>query len=81
MSNIRATLSVEQLEEIQGRNESNDVLTLLCEVRRLREIPGTANQLDRNPGPRVGLAGLIRAGLRVQLDCEPCFIAMLLPPS
>ena len=80
MSRIRAPLSIEQLKEIQGRNESADVLTLLWEVRRLREIAATVEKLDQSLGPLVGMTGLIRAGLRVQLDGEACFV-MMSPPE
>lgn len=51
MTRIRAPLSIEQLKEIQGRNESADVLALLWEVRRLRAIAATADELERNLGP------------------------------
>lgn len=78
MSKIRTPLSIEQLKEIQGRNDSADVIALLWEVRRLREIAATADELDQSLGPRVGKPGLIRASLRVQLDGEPCFVVM--PP-
>lgn len=80
MSRIRAPLSIEQLKEIQGRNDSADVRVLLWEVRRLREIAATADELDRSLGPRVGLPGLIRASLRVQLDGQLCTVAMS-PPT
>ena len=78
MSKIRKPLSIEQLKEIQTRNDSADVLVLLWEVRRLREIAETADELDRSLGPHVGVPGLIRASLRVQLDGQPCFVVM--PP-
>jgi hypothetical protein len=78
MSRIRVPLNIEQLKEIQGRNDSADVIALLWEVRRLREIAATADELDRSLGPRVGKPGLIRAALRVQLDGQPCFVVM--PP-
>lgn len=80
MSRIRAPLSIEQLKEIQGSNDWADVRVLLWEVRRLREIAATADELDRSLGPRVGLPGLIRASLRVQLDGQPCTVAMS-PPT
>lgn len=54
MSRIRAPLSIEQLKEIRGRNDSADVIALLWEVRRLREIAATADELDRSLGPHVG---------------------------
>lgn len=76
MSKIRAPLSIEQLKEIQGRNESADVLALLWEIRRLREIAAAADNLEQSLGPRVGMTGLLRAGLRVRLDGEPCFVGM-----
>jgi hypothetical protein len=79
MSKIRKPLSIEQLKEIQGRNDSADVRVLLWEVRRLREIAAVADELERSMGPRVGMSGLIRASLRVQLDGEPCTVSM--PPS
>lgn len=79
MSRFRAPLSLDQLKAIQGRNDSADVLALLWEVRRLREIAAAADELERSLGARVGMPGLIRASLRVQLDGEPCFVAM--PPS
>jgi hypothetical protein len=79
MSRIRVPLSIEQLKEIQGRNDSADVRVLLWEVRRLREIAATADELDRSLGPRVGMSGLIRASLRVQLDDQPCFVGMQPP--
>ena len=50
MSKFRAPLSIEQLKEIQGRSDSVDVLTLLWEVRRLREIAATSDELDRSLG-------------------------------
>ena len=80
MSKFRAPLSIEQLKEIQGRNESADVLALLWEVRRLRKIAATADELERSLGPRIGMNGLIRAGLRVQLDGKDCFV-MMSPPA
>jgi len=79
MSKFRAPLSIEQLKEIQGRNDSPDVLALLWEVRRLRQIAETADELDRSLGPYVGMPGLIRASLRVQLDGSHC-IVMQSPP-
>lgn len=79
MSRIRKPLSIEQLKEIQGRNDSADVRALLWEVRRLREIAETADELERSLGPRVGMSGLIRASLRVQLDDQPCFVGMQPP--
>ena len=79
MSRVRAPLSLEQLKAIQGRNDSADVLALLWEVRRLREIAAAADELERSLGPRIGMSGLTRASLRVQLDGEPCAVSM--PPS
>ena len=80
MSKFRKSLSIEQLKEIQARNDSADVRALLWEVRRLREIAETADELERSLGPRVGMSGLIRASLRVQLDGQPCFVVMQ-PPA
>ena len=80
MSRIRAPLSIEQLKDIQGRNDSADVITLLWEVRRLRKIAATADELDRILGPCVGMSGLLRASLRVQLDGGRC-VVMQLPPT
>lgn len=80
MSKFRKSLSIEQLKEIQARNDSADVRALLWEVRRLREIAETADGLERSLGPRVGMSGLIRASLRVQLDDQPCFVVMQ-PPA
>ena len=79
MSRTRAPLSIEQLKEIQGRNDSADVRVLLWEVRRLREIAAAADELERSLGPRIGLPGLLRASLRVQLDGQPCTVAMQPP--
>ena len=80
MSKIRAPLSVEQLKDIQGRNDSADVLALLWEVRRLRKIAATADELDRSLGPPVGMPRLLRASLRVQLDGGRS-VVMQLPPT
>lgn len=80
MSRIRAPLSIEQLKEIQGRNESADVLALLWEVRRLRSIATTADELERCLGPHVGMPGLIRAELRLKLDGEASLV-MMSPPE
>jgi len=63
MSKFRAPLSIEQLKEIQARNDSADVLAPLWEVRRLRAIDETADELERSLRPRVGMSGLIRASL------------------
>ena len=79
MSKFRAPLSIEQLKEIQKRSDSPDMRTVLWEVRRLREIAATADELERSLGPRVGPPGLIRASLRVQLDGQPCFVVMQSP--
>lgn len=79
MSKFRAPLSIAQLKEIQERSDSPDMRAVLWEVRRLRAIASTADELDRSLGPRVGMAGLIRAALRVQLDDQPCFVAMQPP--
>lgn len=81
MSRIRAPLSIEQLKAIQARNDSADVLALLWEVRRLREIAASADELERSLGPRVGSHGLLRATLRVKLDGEACFVMMSPPPE
>lgn len=80
MSRIRAPLSIEQLKEIQGRNDSADVLALLWEVRRLRSIAATADELDQSLGPHVGMPGLIRAELRLKLNGEACLV-MMSPPE
>lgn len=80
MSRIRRALSVEELKEIQARNTSPDMLALLWEVRRLRKIAATADELDRSLGPPVGMPGLLRALLRVQLDGGNC-VVMQLPPT
>lgn len=80
MSKFRAPLSIEQLKEIQERSDSPDMRAVLWEVRRLREIAATADELDQSLGPRVGKPGLIRASLRVQLDGQPCFVVMQ-PPA
>ncbi|OEZ81011.1 hypothetical protein JAB6_40460 [Janthinobacterium sp. HH104] len=79
MTKIRKPLSIEQLKEIQMRSDSPDMRVVLWEVRRLREIAATADELDRSLGPRVGMSGLIRATLRVQLDDQPCFVGMQPP--
>ncbi|WP_319991226.1 hypothetical protein [Janthinobacterium sp. GMG2] len=76
MSKFRAPLSIEQLKEIRKRSDSPDMRAVLWEVRRLREIAAMADELDRSLGPREGKLGLIRAALRVQLDGQPCFVAM-----
>ena len=80
MSKFRKPLSIEQLKEIQERSDSPDMRAVLWEVRRLREIAATADELERSLGPRVGMSGLIRASLRVQLDGQPCFVGMQ-PPA
>lgn len=79
MSKTRAPLSVEQLKEIQSRNATVDVFALLWEIRRLRAIAATADELERSLGPRAGRTGLIRAGLRVLLDGKACFVRMSPP--
>lgn len=80
MSKIRRALSVEELKEIQARNTSPDVLALLWEVRRLRSIAATADELDQSLGPCIGNSAFIRAELRLKLDGRPCFI-MMPPPK
>lgn len=80
MSKFRAPLSIEQLKEIRERSDSPDMRAVLWEVRRLREIAATADELDRSLGPHVGMSALIRASLRVQLDGQPCFVVMQ-PPT
>lgn len=80
MNKFRAPLSIEQLKQIQGRNESADVLALLWEVRRLREIAATADELDQSLGPCVGMSAFIRAELRLKLAGKPCFL-MMSPPE
>lgn len=79
MSKFRAPLSIEQLKEIRERSDSPDMRAVLWEIRRLREIASTADELDRNLGPRVGISGLIRASLRVQLDGGACEVQMASP--
>ena len=80
MSKFRAPLSIEQLKEIQSRNDSADVLVLLWEIRRLRSIAATADELDQILGPLVGMSAFIRAELRLKLDGRPCFV-MMPPPE
>lgn len=70
---------MEQLKEIQERSDLSDMRAVLWEVRRLREMAATADELERSLGPRVGPPGLIRASLRVQLDGQPCFVIMQSP--
>lgn len=79
MGRFRPPLSLEQLKEIRVRSDSADMRLVLWEVRRLQDIASTADQLDRSLGPRIGLPGLIRASLRVQLDGQPCNVAMPQP--
>lgn len=81
MSKFRAPLSIEQLKDIRERSDSPDMRAVLWEVRRLLEIASTADELDRNLGPRVGMSGLIRASLRVQLDGGACVVQMAAPPG
>ena len=80
MSRIRAPLSIEQLKEIQGRNDSADVLALLWEIRRLRSIAATADELDKSLGSCVGMLGLICAELRLKLHGEASLV-MMSPPE
>ena len=80
MSKFRAPLSIEQLKEIQSRNDSADVLALLWEIRRLRSIAATADELDNSLGPCIGMSAFIRAELRLKLDGRPCFV-MMPPPE
>ena len=79
MSNVRKPLSTVELVEIRLRSDSPDMRAVLWEIRRLREIAATADELERSLGPRVDMSGLIRASLRVQLDDEPCTVSM--PPT
>ena len=80
MSKFRAPLSIEQLKEIQSRNDSADVRVLLWEIRRLRSIAASAGELDQILGPLVGMSAFIRAELRLKLDGRPCFV-MMPPPE
>jgi len=66
--------------QIRLCNESADAVALLWEVRRLRSIAATADELDQSFGPRAGMPGLIRAELRLKLDGEACLV-MMLPPE
>lgn len=80
MSKFRAPLSIDQLKEIQSRNDSADVLALLWEIRRLRSIAATADELDQSLGPCVSMSAFIRAELRLKLVGKAC-VLMMSPPE
>lgn len=61
------------LQAIQER-ASPDVLTLLWEIKRLRGIVLRADQLQRLMGDVGGSVGMVLAGLRAELDGEPCVV-------
>lgn len=71
MNNFRKPLTTVELVEIRLRSDSPDMLAVLREIRRLRAIVSTANQLERSLGPTDGPAEMIRDVLRAELDDEP----------
>lgn len=81
MSKFRTPLSIEQLKETRERSDSPDMRAVLWEIRRLHKIAATADELDRDLVPRVGMSGLIRASLRVQLDGGACVVQMDAAPG
>lgn len=61
-----------KLQEIQGRNDSEDVKTLLWEIARLRSLVLRADQLQASLDNLAGGPGLVLSALRAELKDEPC---------
>lgn len=71
---MKKPLTRADLQAIQERAESPDVLTLLWEIKRLRGIVLRADQLQRLMGDVGGSVGMVLAGLRAELEGEPCVV-------
>lgn len=68
---FKRKLTRAELQAIQGRNDSEDVKTLLWEIARLRAIALRADQLQASLGNLAG-PGLILSALRAEFKDEPC---------
>ena len=68
---FKRKLTRAELQAIQGRNDSDDVKTLLWEIARLRAIALRAD-LQASLGNLAGGPGLILSALRAELKDEPC---------
>lgn len=65
-------LATATLKEIQERNQGNaDVKTLLWDIRRLHAIAIKADQLVRMTPHLAWASGMVREGLRIDLEGEP----------
>lgn len=69
---MKKPLTKADLQAIQDRNDSPDVRALLWEIKRLRGIVLRADQLQRLLGDVGGSQGMVLAGLRGELENEPC---------
>lgn len=79
---FKRKLTRAELQEIQARNDSEDVKTLLREIARLRAIALRADQLQASLGNLAGGTGLILSALRAEWKDEPCIAEQVrLDPS
>jgi hypothetical protein len=69
---IRPKLTRTDLRKLWLSNPTPEVQTLLWEIKRLRAIVLRADQLVRTLGPLGGAQGMMRDGLRAELEGEPC---------
>lgn len=69
---FRPPLTAIQLREIWLRNQTEDMLSVLWECRRLRALVLRADQLQRLMPSRGGMEGTILELLRQELKGEPC---------
>lgn len=69
---FKQKLTRAELQAIQGRNDSEDVKTLLWEIARLRALALRADQLQASLGNLAGGPGLILSALRAELKNDPC---------
>lgn len=70
---FKPPLTREQLHEMAVRKNADDVIALLWEVKRLRAMVLTIDQLQRSMTVSGGLETLL-ASLRAKLNVEPCVI-------
>jgi hypothetical protein len=69
---MRPKLTRTDLRKLWLSNPTPEVQTLLWEIHRLRAIILRADQLQRNLGSLGGAVGMMRDGLRAELEGEPC---------
>lgn len=73
---FREPLTTEELHEIGVRKDGADVVRLLWEIKRLRAMLLSTNQVLRDIEPQLGPLGIVLKCLKDRLVVEPVIMEM-----